>query len=64
MRAIKELVSGLIGILLLVLLLYVLGMISKSTQKYTDVQDHCLNSACEKPCSEIKRFKRHEGCVK
>lgn len=23
---------------------------------------NCINAACEKPCGEVKRFKRHEGC--
>ena len=34
----------------------------ESEQKNDEIDAVCINSACEKPCSEVKRFKRHEGC--
>lgn len=34
-----------------------------TAEKYY-LSDRCINSACDVPCSEVKRFKRHQGeCV-
>lgn len=31
-------------------------------QRNYEREVNCINAACEKPCEDIKRFKRHEGC--
>lgn len=61
----KLIIEALIFMLLLGMFTFTAFTAGYTAEKYGAPlrSDRCINSACEKPCSEIKRFKRHEGCV-
>lgn len=57
--------NTLIGIGLLAILVVGLGMWGYYSYEPAKVvrPDKCINAACEKACEDVKKFKRHEGCV-
>lgn len=62
----KMLTNAVIFLLLIAAFTFTMFTAGYTAEKYGPklrADERCINSACDLSCEQVKRFKRHQGCV-